>query len=69
IFFEDWNKGQTPEHATLSPILINDQIVGMILGIGPKSLYNKQTLQKVDTLATEVGKRLEQNRKASQAAA
>lgn len=68
-FFEDWNQGITPEHATLSPIVINDQLIGIILGIGPKSLNTKQTLQKVEALSATVSKKLGQNKAASDAAA
>ncbi len=68
-FFESWNQGKNPEHATITPILLNDNIVGMILGIGPKTLYTKQTLQKVESLATEVAKKLEITRKSQAQAA
>ncbi len=44
-FFESWNYGQIPDHVTIIPLMDQDLVVGMIVGLGEKSCYNKNVLQ------------------------
>lgn len=56
-FFAEWNGSQIPDHLTLSPILIDDNIVGMILGIGSKTADTKTTLLQTEHLAESLSKK------------
>lgn len=44
-FFLEWNEGQLPEHLTLTPILVNDHVLGMVLSLGDKSSDSLETLE------------------------
>jgi hypothetical protein len=57
-FFAEWNGSQNPDHLTLSPILIDDVVVGMILGIGDKSANNKTCLLQTEHMAEAVAKKI-----------
>lgn len=52
-FFTDWNQGQIPDHITLTPLMFDDHMVGMVLGIGDKTAYNKSTLKFVEKLSAD----------------
>lgn len=53
-FFEAWNNAQPPEHLTLVPVMIEDHVIGMLLGIGLKPSDEKASLQLAEKLATEI---------------
>ena len=53
-FFEDWNSSQIPDHLTLVPIQIEDQLMGVLLGIAEKSVNQKASLILAERLASEV---------------
>lgn len=57
-FFQEWNGAQSPDHMTLSPILIDDILVGMVLGIGDKTSDTKTTLLQTEHLAEAMAKKL-----------
>lgn len=57
-FFETWNQGQIPDHVTIVPLLDGDLVVGMLLGIGEKSNYNKNVLQFTETLAKDLTQKI-----------
>lgn len=57
-FFEDWNHGMIPDHVTLAPILLKDKVVGMLMGFGEKSAYNKMALNTTEKLASELSQNL-----------
>lgn len=50
-FFESWNHGQIPDHVTVVPLMDGDLVVGMIMGFGEKSSYNKNVLQFTENVA------------------
>lgn len=50
-FFHDYNSGETPDHITISPILIDDHLVGVLVGIGDKSADNKNSLALSERLS------------------
>ncbi|MDG0816669.1 dihydrolipoyllysine-residue succinyltransferase component of 2-oxoglutarate dehydrogenase complex [Bdellovibrio svalbardensis] len=58
-FFEDWNQGRIPDHVTIAPILINDKLVGMLVGFAEKAAYNRTSLNLVEKLSTEFVKGLQ----------
>ncbi|HWU43499.1 MAG TPA: hypothetical protein VN132_08675 [Bdellovibrio sp.] len=50
-FFEDWNEGRIPDHITITPIMIQDKVVGMLVGFAEKSAYNRATLSFTEKLS------------------
>jgi hypothetical protein len=60
-FFDDWNQAQIPDHMTLSPIIINDEVIGMLLALGPKEINPKTSLQLAEKVAGEISLNLENN--------
>ncbi len=56
-FFAEWNESQIPDHMTLSPILVDDVMVGAILGLGDKNADNKATLLQTEHLCEAVAKK------------
>ena len=56
-FFAEWNESVNPDHLTLAPVLVDDVVVGMILGIGGKSADTKTCLLQTEHLAEAVAKR------------
>lgn len=57
-FFEDWNQGSIPDHVTITPILIQEKLVGMLMGFAEKSAYNRVSLNFAEKLSTEFTKNL-----------
>ncbi|KHD88918.1 MAG: hypothetical protein OM95_07225 [Bdellovibrio sp. ArHS] len=57
-FFEDWNQGRIPDHVTISPIIINEKLVGMLMGFAEKSAYNKTSLNLAEKLSVDFVKGL-----------
>lgn len=53
-FFESWNQGQVPDHITMVPFMDGDLVIGMILGIGEKSSYNRQVLQFTESVSRDL---------------
>ncbi|QDK45577.1 hypothetical protein DOM22_10665 [Bdellovibrio sp. ZAP7] len=58
-FFEQWNQGAIPDHVTITPIVINEKLVGMLMGLAEKSAYNKASLGLAERLSTEFTKGLQ----------
>lgn len=52
-FFEDWNQGQIPDHVTITPLIIKDSMVGMLMGFGEKSAYNRSSLNLAEKLSSD----------------
>lgn len=57
-FFEEWNHGRIPDHVTISPIIVNEKLVGMLMGLGEKSAYNKMALNSTEKLSAEFANHL-----------
>lgn len=57
-FFEDWNQGRIPDHVTITPLIFEDKMVGMIMGFAEKSAYNKMSLSLAEKLSNEFVKNL-----------
>ena len=57
-FFSEWNGAQIPTHLTIVPIVIDDHVIGMLLGIGEKTAEAKTCLQMVEKLAGQISKRI-----------
>ncbi|WP_374080326.1 hypothetical protein [Bdellovibrio bacteriovorus] len=58
-FFEGWNQGRIPDHVTISPIIVNEKLVGMLMGFAEKSAYNKISLNLAEKLSTDFVKGLQ----------
>ncbi len=57
-FFEDWNQGQIPDHATIVPVIVKDQLVGMVMALGEKSAYNLPTLKFAEKIVHEMTQKM-----------
>lgn len=57
-FFEIWNQAQIPSHVTITPIVVQDKLVGMLMGIAGSQAFNKATLNFAEKLSTEISKDL-----------
>lgn len=44
-FVNNWNGGLVPEHITITPIIINSELHGMILSVGGPDISLRQSLQ------------------------
>jgi|GEM_PF-3885435 len=56
--FKEINGGLWPENITLVPILKSGEIIGGIMGWGPKSTYNMNVLREMERLAHDLSERL-----------
>lgn len=58
-FFEDWNQGKIPDHVTITPIIVNEKVAGLLMGFAEKSAYNKASLSLAEKLSNEFMKGLQ----------
>lgn len=58
-FFDDWNQGVVPDHVTITPMIMNDKIVGLLMGFADKTAYNKVSLNLAEKLSGEFVKGLQ----------
>lgn len=52
-FFEDWNHGSIPDHVTITPVIVEDKVIAMLMGFADKSAYNKSSLLWAEKLSAE----------------
>ncbi len=52
-FFENWTDSVIPDHVTIVPIIEQDLVIGLVMGIGEKSAYNSKSLALTEQLAHE----------------
>lgn len=64
-FFEDWNGSQTPDHLTVTPIVVEHQVIGMLLGLGDKAADNKNSLQLAEKVAIDLAKEMKSTKPAA----
>lgn len=57
-YFEEWNQGLIPDHVTIAPIIVNERMMGLLIGLGEKSAYNRSALALTEKLAAEVSDNL-----------
>lgn len=57
-FFEIWNGGTVPGHVTATPLMINNKMAGVLMGVGEKSLYSWAVLQFMENLTSELNQKL-----------
>lgn len=49
-FFKEINKGQIPENVTLVPVVKNGDVVGALMGWGPKTTYSLTVLREIERI-------------------
>lgn len=54
-FFQTWNKGKTPQHVTIVPVLYEQNLVGMLLGTASFEQAPKISLESLQALGLEAG--------------
>ncbi len=58
-FFDSWNHSQIPSHVTITPIVVKDRLVGMIMGFSNSQSYNKATLNYAEKVSHEIANDLQ----------
>lgn len=58
-FFDDWNQGKIPDHVTVTPIVVQEKIVGLLVGFADKTAYNKVSLTLAEKLSNDFVKDLQ----------
>ncbi|MEK7356702.1 MAG: hypothetical protein AAB250_09645 [Bdellovibrionota bacterium] len=58
-FFNAFNRGVLPKHATIMPVLINRKVAGMILGLSGNEIDLRKTLGEMEIVAAEFGSNLD----------
>jgi hypothetical protein len=53
-FVQDWNKSSTPESWTMTPVIIDDNLFGVLIGIGDSTAYNKNALGLMEKLVEDI---------------
>jgi hypothetical protein len=66
-FLNDFNRGKTPAHITVTPILIDRQVAGMLLGMTDQEVDFKMSLQQMELLTFEVSRELKRLRESKAA--
>ncbi len=55
-FFDDWNQTEVPDHITITPVILQDTVVAMLMGFGDKSIHSKASLQLAEKLSSKIVK-------------
>ncbi|MFN7455435.1 MAG: hypothetical protein ACK5RO_12335 [Pseudobdellovibrionaceae bacterium] len=64
-FFEDWNSGKLPDHLTVSPLLVDENLLGFLVSFGEKSSDNTKALQLSQEIAQNLSVNFKENVKAA----
>lgn len=59
-FFQEWNNNEIPDHLTLAPVIVDDHVVAMLMGIGDKASDNKLSLQHAEKIAMKLSVEMKQ---------
>jgi hypothetical protein len=57
-FFLNWNRGQTPAHITMVPLMVNERIAGMILGAVNSAAPRADRMRNILKVTERVGEEL-----------
>lgn len=57
-FFDEWNSSQIPDHMTITPIVANDEVLGMLLSVGDKTINARAALDLSEKMAAEITNKL-----------
>lgn len=58
-FFDDWNQGVVPDHVTITPLIVQEKMVGLLIGFADKTAYNKISLTLAEKLSGDFVKDLQ----------
>jgi hypothetical protein len=50
-FFDIWNHAKIPDHATIVPIIVHDNVTGLLMGIANKPINTEDSLAAAERLA------------------
>ncbi|MCE3009961.1 MAG: hypothetical protein LW875_05060 [Proteobacteria bacterium] len=64
-FFEDWNSGKLPDHLTVSPLMVDESLLGFLVSFGEKSSDNSKALQLSQDIAQSLSVNFKENVKAA----
>jgi hypothetical protein len=53
-FAQNWNSGKYPGNLTVSPIIMNDQVIAMLLCVGEEATFTKNHLSGVNQKSQEI---------------
>lgn len=53
-FFDEWNQTRIPDHVTIVPIIVHDNVTGLLLGIANKPVNTEQSLSTAEKLANKL---------------
>jgi len=67
-FFDEILDGNLPEHVTMYPLILEDQLVGMLFGAGEKSCYNRNILQQFQTTSDHLSHKIQEIKKSMELA-
>lgn len=67
-FFEVFHEGKIPKHVTLLPVLMGNQIGGMLMGLTNNDVDYKMSLKSMEALSKEVSKNLDRLKSGKKAA-
>jgi hypothetical protein len=55
LFLAEWCPKVPPEHVTVLPMIVNEHVTGLILGVVKKNKVSRIRLEDVESIATEAG--------------
>lgn len=53
-FFAEWNSSKIPDHVTLVPIVIEDHVIGLLMGFAGAEAFNRTSLQFTEDLVKDL---------------
>ncbi len=54
IFFDNWTEAAVPPHITIVPLIQNEQLIGLLLGIAENDIAMKPSLQLAEKVAHQI---------------
>ena len=58
-FFTEWNDSKIPDHITVVPVVIQDHVVGLLIGFAQAEAFNRNVLQFAEKLAADLSLQIE----------
>lgn len=68
LFFKDWNGSQSPGCLTISPIILNDQFLGVLLNVGTETSNNAFALKTSEDVARVFSQKITNSQNSPKAA-
>ena len=67
-FFAQWNHNEVPEHLTIAPLVVNEHVIGMVMGIGDQSANVKSALNLSEKMAVSITNQIQAQTRESKVA-